>query len=162
MLTIIWFKHFYSDVSTTLHSTQKHTRFDTTHKMMVDRKERKPHKAAQKMKPKHFIIHFHLMKCIWLKCMCAIILSVCVYILWFLVWNFILNLPRQLALIGHVVVAFCIKYALSVVKDGLLRKVSSSFFQTYVICDNSYDTVEYPGHMMMNRDRLWMRSDCIC
>lgn len=56
-------------------------------------------------------------------------------------WILFKNLPRQLALIGHVVVAFCIKYALSVVKDGLLRKVSSSFFQTYVICDNSYDTV---------------------
>lgn len=39
-------------------------------------------------------------------------------------------IPLQLAFIGHIVVAFCIKYAFSVVKDGLLRKVSSSFFHT--------------------------------
>lgn len=65
----------------------------------------------------------------------AIILSL--YMKFYCVWIY---LPRQLALVGHGVVAFCIKYALSVVKDGLFRKVSSSFFQTYVICDNSYDT----------------------
>lgn len=47
------------------------------------------------------------------------------------------NIPRQLALIGHVVVAFCIKYALSVVSDGLFLSVSSSFFHTYVIADCS-------------------------
>lgn len=52
-----------------------------------------------------------------------------------------LYLPRQLALIGHIVVAFCIKYAFNVVNDGLFRNVSSSFFHTYVTCDSSYDTV---------------------
>lgn len=51
-------------------------------------------------------------------------------------------LPRQLALVGHIVVAFCIKYAFNVVNDGLFRNVSSSFFHTYVTCDSSYDTVE--------------------
>lgn len=49
-------------------------------------------------------------------------------------------LPRQLALIGHAVVAFCIKYAFSVVSDGLFRSVSSSFFHTYVMADCSYET----------------------
>lgn len=50
------------------------------------------------------------------------------------------DLPRQLAFIGHVMVAFVIKYALSVVSDGDFRNVSSSFFHTYVMADCSYDT----------------------
>lgn len=49
-------------------------------------------------------------------------------------------LPLQLAFIGHIVVAFWIRYAFSVVSEGLLRSVSSSFFHTYVMCDSSYET----------------------
>lgn len=46
-------------------------------------------------------------------------------------------LPLQLAFIGHAVVAFCMRYAFSVVSDGDLRNVSSSFFHTYVMADCS-------------------------
>lgn len=50
------------------------------------------------------------------------------------------NSPLQLALMGQVMVWFWIKYAFRVVSEGLFRRVSSSFFQTYRMADCSYDT----------------------
>jgi hypothetical protein len=43
-------------------------------------------------------------------------------------------------LMGHVTVWFEIRYALSVVRLGDFRSVSSSFFHTYVIAVCSYET----------------------
>jgi hypothetical protein len=48
--------------------------------------------------------------------------------------------PRQLPLTSHRTVWFSTRYALSVVSEGLFRKVASSFFHTYVIADFSYET----------------------
>jgi len=48
--------------------------------------------------------------------------------------------PLQLDLMGHVSVLFEMRYALSVVRLGDLRSVSSSFFHTYVIAVCSYET----------------------
>lgn len=50
--------------------------------------------------------------------------------------------PRQLTLIGHVIVWFLMRYAFRDVRLGLFRKVPSSFFHTYVIAVCSYDTGE--------------------
>lgn len=54
------------------------------------------------------------------------------------VWKLIL--PLQLALMGQGMVWFWMRYAFNVVNDGDFRSVSSSFFHTYVMADDSYDT----------------------